>query len=549
MFDLKSTLQSDEVMTSPVLVVPPGTRGAWSALRAAIKPGQRYQNFLVVGSAGIGKSRTINYFIREFILERRQDTSQPLPVVLFEHRKDGRVWQFSPNDASDHMSEYKAVSMLTCEFAAGRVDALKNPNNLYVVDSGKAEESKDPTFVPAVCVYVCSPDTRHFSEWSKHLQRGGRFNIPMWSLEALEAASFHLGVTLKTVRERAPVVGPIPRRVCNTEEYERSKAMIDKAMVYNQDEIEKIILHGSSGVEADHHRDKPLSSIFGFYVLPDSNFKQVVVGFVSAYARRRLNLAAFRSLYNSIIRNTVNRKSMELGRIFEDLVFKFVEKSGLRFGVHPMEVQKGGTMVEPGTGMRERMYAMMKAMPMLEKGSSKSAFVGNNFPLIDFADARNRGFSITTSRHKIISPKAVLNLRLKLELQEGTVLHLVLVVPDGCAYPEVKAIDDVRWYKCAIPSPLTEPEKWEEVLASEKLEGVLASATMPTPGPAPAPANTLTPTPVYTNARGNAPRRSFSTLTCSVRVVPVARSTRFMGTFLSPTPLGRLLVNTIRRFR
>jgi hypothetical protein len=419
-------------------------------------------------------------------------------------------------------------------FDASSVDELKNPNNLYVVDSGKAEESKDPIFVPAVCVYVCSPDTRHFSEWSKHLQRGGRFNIPMWSLEALEAASFHLGVPSATLRERALVVGPIPRRVCNTAAYNSYKLKIDNAMNSEQTKIAGVLLHGAGDIEADHHKDKPLSSIFALNVLPGTNFQEFEVGFVSAYARKMIGMSAFKSLYNSIASNMDPRRNIEYGLIFEEMVFKFVEIRGglkcidLQGQAHPTKVQKGGKMVEAGIGMRDRMYKMMKALPMLEEGRSKPVFVGNNFPVIDFADARNRGFSITASHHKKINGKAVENLRVELELKKGTLLHFVVVVPEGYPYPTMPSIVDVKWYKCAILSPLAHPKEWEKVFASEKKT---------TREPA--------PTPVHTNA----PRRSFSTLTRSVRVVPVTRSTRFMGTFLSPAPLGRLLVNTIRRFR
>ncbi len=558
-YKLKSMLQSDERRTSPVLVVPPGTRGAWLALRTAIKPGQTDQNFLMVGSPGIGKSRTINYFIREVILERRQDLTRSMPVIVFEHRKDGCVWLFSPKNASDHMSEYEAFSMSTLDFDASKVAALKNPDNVYVVDSGKAQESKDPVFVRAVCVYVCSPDTRHFSEWSKHLQRGDRFNIPMWHMEALEAACLHLGVTLETVQERAPVVGPIPRRVCNTAEYKRFKVKIDMAMSSKQDEIAGVLLDGAGGVETDHHRDKPLSSVFAFYERPGSNFKEVVVGFVSDYARQKLGLAAFKSVYNSILSSTDPFRNAEYGYIFEALVFRFVEYYGgltcmdMMGQAHPEKVQKGGKMVNPGSGgkmvkhgrggkmvkhgidVHQRMYDVMKKMPMLEMRSSKSVFVGGNFPAIDFADARNRGFSITISRDKQISSDAVAKLRVKVGLAKDIVLHLVFVVPEGLTPPKVSSNTvGVKWYTCFVPSPLTQADKWKEVLAP---------ATTPAPAPIPASSNS--------SARG------FSTLTCfsrlpSVRVFAAPRSAPrsarvFVSGFMSPARLGQLAVRTIKR--
>eukprot|EP00808_Paulinella_micropora_P025888 g2337.t1 len=118
-FKLGSTLQNDEQRTSSVMVVPPHTRGAWQAIIEAFEPGRSSQHFLIIGSPGIGKSRTINYAIREIIRERRQHSSQPLPTIVFEHRKDEIVWKFVPRVASNHASDYEACSVLKADFAAG----------------------------------------------------------------------------------------------------------------------------------------------------------------------------------------------------------------------------------------------------------------------------------------------------------------------------------------------------------------------------------------------------------------------------------------------
>ena len=98
---LNSTLQSNERATTSILVVPPRTRGAWKVLIQGFQSGVSDQRFLVVGSAGVGKSRTINYLIRELIKQRRQDKSQPLHTIVFEHRKDAAVWRF---DSSSRLS-------------------------------------------------------------------------------------------------------------------------------------------------------------------------------------------------------------------------------------------------------------------------------------------------------------------------------------------------------------------------------------------------------------------------------------------------------------
>ena len=69
---------------------------------------------------------------------------------------------------------------------------------------------------------------------------------------------------------------------------------------------------------------------------------------------------------------------------------------------------------------------------MLEKGRSKSVFVGSNFPVIDFADFRDLPSQKSTSCHGQ-------------ETAKDSVLHLVLVLLKGYTSPDVPFYD-VVWY-------------------------------------------------------------------------------------------------------
>ena len=73
-------------------------------------------------------------------------------------------------------------------------------------------------------------------------------------------------------------------------------------------------------------------------------------------------------------------------------------------------------LVPGGVGMKSRVCDLMKGMPFVENESSQPLFVGSNFPVIDAADARNRGFSVTIARSKTIKVDTVTNLREDLEL-------------------------------------------------------------------------------------------------------------------------------------
>ena len=90
-------------------------------------------------------------------------------------------------------------------------------------------------------------------------------------------------------------------------------------------------------VDAESDRAKPLRvRLRG----AESNFQKRVVRFVSDYARQRLGLSTFKSLYSIIIGNTDPGKSVENGRIFETMVFRL-----LHGGWRPEDgVQRGGAL-------------------------------------------------------------------------------------------------------------------------------------------------------------------------------------------------------------
>ena len=99
---------------------------------------------------------------------------------------------------------------------------------------------------------------------------------------------------------------------------------------------------------------------------------------------------------------------------------------------------------------------------------AEPVLAGSNFPLIDAADGRNRGFNMTVgSTHKMPTLEQVTKVRHQLGLKEGQLLHIVyLVLPEQfCSFnvPWPTGADaDVsrkmggllRLYKAKVPSPL-----------------------------------------------------------------------------------------------
>jgi len=177
--EMKTALQQDEVATTSTLVVPSGTRGSWSALLNHTKEEVTGQSYVVIGTPGVGKSRSLNYLIREIIIKHRNKGSLPPPIV-FEHRKDHFVWLFVPKQRENPQSEYETFSMRRKSFDPTGTAVLFDMRNYYIIDSGMAEAAETPALVPAKTIYSCSPDSRHFSEFSKHLQQGGTYYFPVW---------------------------------------------------------------------------------------------------------------------------------------------------------------------------------------------------------------------------------------------------------------------------------------------------------------------------------------------------------------------------------
>jgi hypothetical protein len=194
----------------------------------------------------------------------------------------------------------------------------------------------------------------------------------------------------------------------------------------------------------------------------------------------------------SRIQNNVDKAvSTELGHTFEKLVFLLL-RNGWQTKLTPLPrksksktkstldiaVKSSATVVPGGKGLHGRMHASMKAM-VVWNGSSEDAmatpaFAGSNFPVVDVADARNRGFNMTVGpTHSTPTVKQVKDLRVSLGLSRAQLLHIVyLVLPAHFPLfnvPNPRGGDPpgIRLYKAELPSPLSGAGEaaWKDALA------------------------------------------------------------------------------------
>lgn len=512
--EMKETLQSDERTTTPTLIIPSGTHGAWQALLDEVDDNLSDQRFLGVGTPGVGKSRSLNYLIREIINRCRKKTG-PMPAIVFEHRKDGIVWLFVPTDQHNPQSAYEAYSMRLGSFEATGTAVLFDCRNYYIIDSGKAEEAKTPFSVRAKTIYACSPDFRHFSEYRKSLQLGATYYIPLWKeQEIFDSIPYILGANqmselqgteganeariLKTVKQRVAEVGPIPRRVFSTQkDYQKFKTRLKTTMVDYEGDIFLVLKSGMDVLEADQYIDKPLSSVFAVDVEVDPvsqkpNYKSRIVRFVSNYARSRLGLRTVCKMWDYLFDNSDPQKNTALGYEFERLVYCLLQTGWeTTMQVMPLSnpplklklrLQQGAqdvSMVETGDGFYERGYELMQAMKLVTETSTKQPdgsllltqtgaaapiFLGSNFPVIDAADARNRGFRLTIAKTNTVNKSALQKLLAGVKLKEEK-MHIVFLVPSGV--PQTLRplyAKSVLWYRAEIPSPHKSPDVWGKLL-------------------------------------------------------------------------------------
>ena len=485
MYKLAQALQADERRTTSNLVVGPNAHRLWTTLLAEQHNPQR-DRFVVIGSPGLGKSRSAWYFVRMFIDARRSQVTAgvPMPVVVFEHRKDSFVWKFVPVKDDDADTEYHGWVCPRRRFEDVCEDCLHLPHNLFIVDAAKAEaSSEDPSLLQATTVLVCSPDPVHYSEFSKAATK--RYMGPGCADALVVAARFmnapSNAIPEEEVRARVAKVGPFPRRVFSSEAFSESCALIDAAFSSsNLDLVEDVLRTGLSKYES-HVRSaiKPLSTVFMLQATADCAHAQPV--FVSDYARGRVGYDLAVRVHAALLSpNPYLGGMVELGTTIEFLAFRLMQ-SGLwtpkllphHQGQHPATISirgvHGDVVLTPPPW--KHVYAMIASLPTWKPRQvapvAAPVFLGSNFPVVDAMDARNRGFQVTLGRRKHWDEATVQRLRRNLGLRGTALLHIIVVHLEGqvTGLPR-RAPKHTRLYSVALPSPKAAAGMWKAALGS-----------------------------------------------------------------------------------
>jgi hypothetical protein len=166
------------------------------------------QRFVVRGSPGTGKSRSMSYLLWKAIRAGR--------TVVYECRLRGKTFVFLPpnkeggspfNNESDEKYKVLSIGMPGPDPTNVASQLLDDPNVLYLVDPDPAS-SRPPFSCEAQTVIAASPKRDHTKGWEHHML----FIMPVWALEEVLSANKLFGcLTVEQVTERFAAVNGAPR--------------------------------------------------------------------------------------------------------------------------------------------------------------------------------------------------------------------------------------------------------------------------------------------------------------------------------------------------
>jgi hypothetical protein len=154
---LKNSIQTNEIK-SPNLFTNISQRELWDEVyNYCNKNGQHAviigkSNFIKKGNSGIGKSRSLIYFLKKLLKDGKN--------VIFEIRKDKKVYSFVYEDG-----KYCVYSIDKEDFRPQSDEILNDSNNYYLIDPDKPEQIVN---VKAHTILVASPNRQHYHEYSKN---------------------------------------------------------------------------------------------------------------------------------------------------------------------------------------------------------------------------------------------------------------------------------------------------------------------------------------------------------------------------------------------
>ena len=416
---LKNWLQTNE-KDSPSLYIRKCQRELWETVLFCFE-NKGTPNVIVMGSPGIGKSRSLTYLLM-LLMQRRKK-------IIFEARKDSRVFVFYPIDSQ----AYQVWSGPCSDFNQKGSALLYDEAAIRIVDPGKPDQS----IIGSVghTILCCSPNRDHYKEFAKLSIHTAWFIMPVWSKEELvslmNVTKFLSDIELDT---RYKDFGGRLRYVLS-EKHETNYQLM-KTAIKGIDSLDRLA-HALSPTTEINEQIAP-SIVFIYDVLKDSSGKYLYEMTSKSY-RLSIGSENARHLlacsYWHMIMDSLNPQSLmhtshtaAFGRLVELLAGELLEVGGT-FNEYTFEEEKdedvqhwklstanNGSSLVLSSAIHLEIYAsndeifLAQCVNTLKDSktrilcipASTSFLSSSEQPVIDFVDSMSRVYQVTIGKkHKV----------------------------------------------------------------------------------------------------------------------------------------------------
>lgn len=420
---LTRNLQSDE-MASPGIVTRTSVRELWG-LVFEHSSGIGGKRVLVTGRPGIGKSRTLCYFLR--LLLRKQKT------VIFQSFKDENVWRFSYIDGS-----YSVDKAALFGFVHTFCDELQSHSCFFLVDTAK--ESESPPGCVAPTILASSPSLKHYSQFVS-ADSIAKYYMPPYELdEVIAAVPFFTqsvqnrvafaGETIdeKLIISRFREVGGAPRYLLNGVAYE---GLLDRIDAKIQDShMKKLLVSLSSekfpDLEASKENVAPLSSTFACYfsTTPFSR-KDATVSFISEGVVQLVSEKLPMEMWQYFL--SLSNESSHKTNLFEIISLEFLSKGATYdYFYIPMNSSAPTSEIHISETKSQVKVERSEAIPMLANLDHIAAPMKINNPTFDAVGPGHIAYQCTVSNDHDVKESGAREL---MKLSGGKPVEFCFLVP------------------------------------------------------------------------------------------------------------------------
>jgi hypothetical protein len=324
---MKGYLQSNE-KSLPAIITRVSQRALWTeALRIMKDKTDSHDHILVTGSPGIGKSRSMAFFLR-MLLEQGE-------TVVYHADKESKFIMFKPKSTEGGGEDegnvvYEATEVR--EVSPSHIEELRNPDNFFLIDP--SETMNDPVEVEAHSLLVSSPKIERFKGFAvKRPTQTSKLYMPDAEKAELVAMRSILApeATVEDVEGWFHDLGGRPRTVFGGVEGREDEVgrIMQEVSGMNLDLLRGVMLNKAGDLESSSVRklDAPSSRICGYNsTAPFTRAKRKVI-FVSKLVQEELAKAHARNLWGMYDRLPPEFATFKAA-VFEDISLSMIARGG-----------------------------------------------------------------------------------------------------------------------------------------------------------------------------------------------------------------------------